>query len=159
MGALPLKKDLWAYRGRVDDTILSKQGYMCNQISMEQHVSQHSEVRAVLMAGTGRSQPALIIERAGDQPLSSPAEQEVTEQIWPIIEEANRTYKMGTRVSKSHILYTNLLQPMRRVGKGTVQRSPTLELYEDALDALYAREGDILPGTELVLLSFNPKEQ
>lgn len=35
---------------------------------------------------------------------------------------------------------------MRRAGKGTVQRGPTLALYKDALDALYEREGDAIPG-------------
>ena len=155
----PSKKDLWAYRGRADDTIVFKPGYMCDPVSMEQHVSQHPEVRAVLMAGTGRSQPVLLIERADDRSLSPIAEQDLTEQIWPIIKEANETYKMGTRVSKSHILYTNLQQPMRRAGKGTVQRGPTLELYKEALDALYAREGDAVPGNELVLPGgFDSKE-
>ena len=154
----PSQKNLWAYRGRADDTIVFKPGYMCDPIFMEQHVSQHSEVRAALMAGTGRSQPALIIERADDQPSSPTTEQELTERIWPIIDEANQTYKMGCKVSKSHILYTNLLQPMRRAGKGTIQRGPTLELYQDALDALYAREGDTVPGNELVLPGFQPRE-
>ena len=154
----PSKKDLWAYRGRADDTVLFKPGYMCDPVSMEQHVSQHPELRAVLMAGTGRSQPALIIELADDQPLSPAAERERTTRIWPIVEEANQTYKMGTRVAKSHILYTNPQQPMRRAGKGTVQRGPALELYKDALDALYAREGDAVPGNELVLPGFNSKE-
>ena len=154
----PSKEGLWAYRGRADDTIVFKPGYMCNPIFMEQHVSQHPEVRAVLMAGTGRSQPVLVIERADDRSLSLVAEQDLTEQIWPLVEEANGTYKMGARVSKSHILYTNLQQPMRRAGKGTVQRGPTLELYKDALDTLYAREGDAVPGNELVLPGFDSKE-
>lgn len=40
---------------------------------------------------------------------------------------------------------------MRRAGKGTVQRGPTLELYKDALDTLYAREGDTVPENESIL--------
>ena len=47
---------------------------------------------------------------------------------------------------------------MRRAGKGTVQRGPTLELYKEALDAFYTREGDVVPGNELVLSGFDPKE-
>lgn len=43
---------------------------------------------------------------------------------------------------------------MRRAGKGTVQRTLTLESYEDSLNALYAREGDSVPGNELVLPIF-----
>ncbi|KAL8841961.1 MAG: hypothetical protein Q9176_002898 [Flavoplaca citrina] len=105
----PHKKGLWTYRGRTDDTIVFKPGYMCDPVPMEQMVTQHADVRAVLMAGTGRSRPALIVERAE--------------------------------------------QPMRRAGKGTVQRGPTLQLYKDKLDQLYEREGDAVPGNELVLPS------
>ena len=103
------------------------------------------------MAGTGRYQPALLIEPMGDQPVSPTAEQELIEQLWPVVKEANQNYKLGARVSKSHILFTDPRGPMRRAGKGTVQRAPTLDLYKDALDALYAREGDAVPGNELVL--------
>lgn len=125
---------------------------------MEQHVSSHPNVQAVLMVGTGRSQPALIIERTGDQSLEQVTEQELTNRLWPTIEEANRNYKLGTRVFKSHIVYTSLQQPMRRADKGTVQRGPTLELYKNALDELYAREGDALPDNELVLPTMDQKE-
>ena len=43
---------------------------------------------------------------------------------------------------------------MQRAGKGTVQRAPTLQLDQNTPDALYAREGDSMPGDELVLSSF-----
>ncbi|KAL9098748.1 MAG: hypothetical protein Q9163_005648 [Psora crenata] len=147
----PSKPDLWAYRGRADDIIVFKPGYMCETSTMEQHVLQHPGVRAVLMAGTGRSQPALLIERFSDQPLSPTGEQEFIEELWPTIDEVNQRYKLGARISKSHIIFTDLHQPMRRASKGTVQRRPTLSLYKEALDALYAREGDGVPGNELVL--------
>ena len=75
----PSKPDLWTHRGRVDDTITFKSGHMCDPITMEQSVSQHPEVREVLMAGTGQSQPALLIEPE-DNPSTSPAtEPEMTE--------------------------------------------------------------------------------
>ena len=147
----PTKPNLWAHHGRVDDTILFRPGYMCNPGDMEQQVSQHVAVQAVLMAGTGRFQPALLIERKGDQPMSDAERHTLVEELWPIIEKTNATYKLGARVSKTHILFTNPLQPMLRAGKGSVQRAPTLQLYEKALDEMYAREGDALPGNEMVL--------
>ena len=147
----PSKEGLWKYHGRADDTIVFKPGYKCDPTAMEQHVSRHPHVQAALMVGTGRLQPAIIIERTVDQDLPQAEEQELTEALWPIIQEANQDYKISTRVSRSHIMYTSLQQPMRRAGKGTVQRGPTVELYKDALDALYAREGDTLLGNELFL--------
>ena len=147
----PFKEGLWTYSGRADDIIVFKPGYMCDPIPMEQLVSRHPQVQAALMIGTGRSQPAMIIERTLDHDLPQAEEQELTEALWPIIEEANQKYKLGTRVSRSHIMYTSLQQPMRRAGKGTVQRGPTVQLYKNELDALYAREGDLLLENELVL--------
>ena len=52
--------------GRRDDIIVFKPGYMCNPVKLEQYIAQHSEVRVALMTGTGRFQPALLIEPAGD---------------------------------------------------------------------------------------------
>ncbi|KAL8658299.1 MAG: hypothetical protein Q9226_001115 [Calogaya cf. arnoldii] len=148
----PTKTGLWTYRGRADNRIVFKPGHMCDPVPMEQTVGQHAGVRAALMAGTGRFQPALLVERASDdQAFSAVSEQELTSELWPLVNKANQTYQLGARVARSHILFTDPQQPMRRAGKGTVQRGPTLEQYKDELDKLYIREGDAVPGNELVL--------
>lgn len=138
----PNKPDLWTYRGRADDVIIFKNAYNTNPIAMEQHVSRHPKIQRAVMAGTGRSQASLLIEPAtpSDLPHSSPAD--LLEEVWPVIEQANQTYPIDSRISKSHILFTDPEKPMQRAGKGTVQRAPTLELYRDALDVLYEKAGD-----------------
>ena len=115
---------LWEYRGKADDTIIFKLGYICDSITMEYHVTKHLKARTVLIAGTGRCQPVLIIKRINDQPLSPAAKQKLTAQLWPIIQEANQPYKLNARVSQSHILYTGPHKPMQRTEKETVQRGP-----------------------------------
>lgn len=139
----PSKPDLWTYHGRADDIIVFKTSMLTNPIAMEQHVGRHPKVQGVLMAGTGRFQPCLLVEQASPDPRS-PAE--LIEELWPAIEEANQTYSIDSRISKTHILFTDAEKPMQRAGKGTVQRAPTLELYRDALDALYETAGDRLHG-------------
>ena len=150
----PSKPNLWAYHGRADDIIVFGPGYMCNPIAMEQHVAQHAKVRAVLMVGTGRSQPALLVEPVSSHTLSQAEKDDFIEELYPLVREANQGYKIGARVFKSHIIFTESEYPMQRAGKGTVQRAPTLQFYQNTLDALYAREGDSIPGDELVLSSF-----
>lgn len=147
----PSKPGLWMHRGRRDDIIVFKPAYMCNPVMMEQHIAQHSEVRAALMTGTGRFQPALLIEPASDQKLSDEANDELLERLWPSVLEANGLYKLGTRISKTHVVILCQGQSMKYAGKGTVQRAPTLELYKHVLDDLYAREGDVAPGNDLAL--------
>ena len=153
----PSKPNLWAYHGRSDDIIVFGPGYMCNPIAMEQHVARHPKVQTALMAGTGKSQPALLVEPASDQRLSPAEKHDFIEEIYPVVREANQGYKIGARVSKSHIFFTDPEHPMRRAGKGTVQRAATLESYKDVLNALYAREGDSVSGNELVLPTFGSR--
>lgn len=141
----PSKPDLWTYHGRADDIILFKTGMLTNPIAMEQHISRHPKVQGAIMAGTGRSQPSLLIEPAttslADDPRSHLAE--LLEELWPVIEQGNQTYQQkDSRIYKSHVIFTDPDKPMQRAGKGTVQRALTLELYRDALDALYDKAGD-----------------
>lgn len=143
----PSKPDLWTYHGRADDIIVFKTASQSNPAVMEQHVSRHPLVTAAIMIGTGRFQPALLIELAKPS-LTSSEETEtaesIIEQLWPTIETTNETYQLDARVRKSHIIFTDPGKPMQRAGKGTVQRVLTLELYRGEIDALYAKAGDSL---------------
>ena len=150
----PSDPNLWTYHGRADDIIVFKPGYMCNPVAMEQHIAHHPKVRAALMVGTGRFQPALLIEPASSQPLSLTDKCDLIEELYARVDEANHGYKIGARVSKSHIFFTDPEKPMQRARKGTVQRTPPLQAYKDAINALYIREGDSVPHNELVLPSF-----
>lgn len=147
----PSNSDLWACQGRTDDVIVFKPGYMCNPIIMEQIVAQHTEVRSVLMTGMGRFQPALLVEPAIDRELSAGAKEELAHRMWPLVNEANEKYKIGARVSRTHIVILDPGMTMRYAGKGTVQRGPTVEQYKTVLDDLYTRHGDCAPGNDLAL--------
>lgn len=138
----PFRPGLWAYQGRADDIIIFKSTFMCNPIAMEQRLSGLPEIRAALMVGTGRHQSALLIEPENDQAMAASTQRSFIERIWPVVDEANQGYPKDARVAKSHILLTDPTIPVQRAGKGTVQRGPTLDLYLDALDALFTKEGD-----------------
>ena len=130
---------------------LSSNPVSISPIEMEQQLSQHSEVQEVLMIGIGRYQLALLVERSSNEPLSTNGKHALIGQSAPSIEKVSATYKFGAPVSKSHILFTDPQQPMPRTAKGSVQRTPTLRLYDHAVNELYVREGYALPGNEMVL--------
>ena len=135
----PSKPGLWAYHARADDMIVFLNGAKIDPIAMEQHVGSHPEVRAVLMAGTRRSQASLLIELATNDQFLGPLERaQAIERLWPTIQEVNRIYQTDSRIAKSHILFTHPRKPMLRAGKGTVQRVPTIQSYATELDDLYA---------------------
>jgi nucleoside-diphosphate-sugar epimerase len=132
------KPDLWLYRGRGDDIIVFLTGEKTNPISMEEAIARHPEVRSVLVLGTLRFQAALLVELATDEKLSTTQKAEVIERLWPTIQEANKECPRHAQIKKSHILFTDLQKPMQRAGKGTIQRRPTIELYKEEIDELYA---------------------
>ena len=134
------KPDLWSWRARADDIIVFLNGEKTNPISMEQHVvSRNPEIAAALVIGAQRFQAALLLEPAKIEKELSPAERAAfIEHIWPTIEIANKDAPTHARIAKSHVLLTRPQTPMLRAGKGTVQRSGTLRLYNDDIESLYA---------------------
>ncbi|TGO66672.1 hypothetical protein BOTNAR_0056g00110 [Botryotinia narcissicola] len=137
----PSIPDLWAYSGRSDDIIVLLTGEKTNPTTMEQTISHHPEVQAALVVGTARFQTALLIELVPSQnskKLSTVERAHAIERIWPKIEEANGDCPQHAKVAKTHILFTTPEKPMERAGKGTIQRKPTLDLYSEELDKLYA---------------------
>ncbi|KAK4503218.1 hypothetical protein PRZ48_006646 [Zasmidium cellare] len=134
----PSEADLWLYRGRADDMINAASALMTNPIKFEQHMARQPDVAEALMVGSGRYQMALLVE-PGDDAVSR---EEFVERIWPAVEEANAMYPEDCRVARSHVLVTDSGVPLRRAGKGTVQRAPSLELYKERIDRLYETAGD-----------------
>lgn len=134
----PTKHDHWLYRGRSDDVIVFLNGEKTNPILMEELVQNHPDVRSALVVGQNRFEAAILIEPSQHSKVSSSGRAELIENLWPVVEEANRKSPAYARVSKSHILFTSSEKPMSRAGKGTVQRRITVEKYSAEIDTLYA---------------------
>ena len=134
----PSKPGLWMHRGRADEIIVFLTGEKTNPVSMEDHIASHPEVRTALVIGAQRFQAALLIELMTNETLSSTEKANVIERIWPIVQQANQECPTHAKITKSHILFVDPKRPMLRAGKGTVQKRPTMELYKEDLDRLYA---------------------
>ena len=141
----PARSGLWLYRGRADDIIVFKTGYLCNPIQLEQQLGDHPDIRSALMVGTGRYHSALLIEPVSGVWLTSDeARNSLIDYVWPAVQEANKAYPESARVQRSHILIVDVDKRLQRAGKGTVQRGPSIKLYEAELDKLYEELGDEL---------------
>ena len=134
----PSKKDLWMFRGRLDDIIVYSTGEKMNPTSMEGVINGHRDVGGALIYGQGRFQSALLLEPRHSF-IQEDDEALLTKKIWPTIQEANSLSPNFGRIVKEMILYTIPRKPLPRAGKGTIQRRMAYELYKDELDALYAR--------------------
>lgn len=134
----PTKPDHWLYRGRSDDVIVFLNGEKANPTLMEGLVQNHPDVHSALVVGQNRFEAALLIEPSQQSIVSNSVRAKLIENLWPVVEEANRKSPAYARVSKSHILFTSPEKPMSRAGKGTVQRGFTIEKYSAEIEALYA---------------------
>ena len=134
----PRKSDYWLSCGRFDDVVVLLNGEKFNPIAMEKHIQGHPAISSALVSGRDRIQPALLIELRGSALVRSNSDKlEMIEQLWPVIEQANKHGPAHGRLAKSFITFTTPEKPMIRTPKGSVNRNSTLELYADEIDALY----------------------
>lgn len=133
----PSDPQLWRYRGRADDMQVFLSGEKYHPTAVEQRIASHPNVQEVLLVGTRRPQAALLLEMGPNTPTTSSEQVELIEKLWPTIEEANQMCPAYAKITKQHVLFVDLQKPMARSGKGTVQRSATVQLYEKELDQLF----------------------
>ncbi|KAI9745626.1 MAG: hypothetical protein M1818_001160 [Claussenomyces sp. TS43310] len=134
----PTKPDLWRFHGRIDDIIVLSNGEKFYPVPMELALQASPIVAGAVVTGTGRFQPALIIEPKSDY-QNDPM---LLEKIWPAVEQANADTPGHGRVTKSMIIFSKPDKPFPRAGKGTVVRKLTEAGYADEIETLYSGQGE-----------------
>ncbi|KAI0008847.1 hypothetical protein F4779DRAFT_418501 [Xylariaceae sp. FL0662B] len=130
-------KDIWLYKGRVDDLIVFSTGEKLNPYIMESIIETSAAVGAALVTGFGRPQSSLLIEASTSPPKDKAEKEKLLDAIWPAVQEANQNSPPYSRIHRNMILFTTVTKPMQKTGKGTIQRKRTLDMYSAELDALY----------------------
>lgn len=127
----------WRYYGRNDNVIVFSNGEKLNPVTIEDIVVAHSALRHVLVVGQRKFQPAIILEPKN--PLQSDAEAEaLINDVWPLIEQANKQTVAHGRIVRQLVAISDPQLPFLVAGKGTVQRTQTVRLYEDYIEGIYA---------------------
>ncbi|CZR57114.1 related to NRPS-like enzyme [Phialocephala subalpina] len=129
----PTKPELWLFKGRKDDIIVLSNAEKFNPVSTEIVIQGHPAVKGALVVGTGRFQCALIIE-----PQAHADNEELLDQIWPIIEEANTQSPGHGQIDRQLVMISRAEKPFQRAGKGTVMRYLTTQNYAEEIDQLYS---------------------
>ncbi|KAL8646101.1 MAG: hypothetical protein Q9210_006319 [Variospora velana] len=142
----PTEDGLWEYVGRADDIVTLSQGIDIYAPKLEKIIESHPRVRFAWAGGEGRHHPFLIIEVTGDIPESSantcgttPGKQDWIDEIWPVVEEANKSCVENVRFSKGLTVVASVDKPLPRTLKGTVARRKAALLYKEEIDNLYAK--------------------
>ncbi|KAF8838002.1 putative nonribosomal peptide synthetase [Paxillus ammoniavirescens] len=133
-------KDMWKIIGRVDDVIMLASGEKTVPAPIETIINSSPLLKGSVMFGRERNQAGILVEPHPEHAIDvndEKAVMKIRNEIWPVIEEANKTSPAFSRIFKEMILVTSSDKPMLRTAKGTVQRKGTLQAYEAEINALY----------------------
>jgi hypothetical protein len=106
--------------------------------TMETKIAEHPLIRTVLIGGAGRHQPFLLIELNDDTLISEIQQNEILTEIWPTVQVANEQCPHNVAIIRKHTFLAHPTKPMPRLGKMSVVRMDSLELYQDVIEKLYA---------------------
>ncbi|KAF3760043.1 hypothetical protein M406DRAFT_95652 [Cryphonectria parasitica EP155] len=133
----PTLADHWIYHGRADNIIVFSNGEKLNPVTIEEIVSDHPRVKGATVIGAQQFQAGLLIEPQV-HPQSEEEKQEFLDDVWPLVEQANKETVQHGRIARDLIMLSSPDKPFPRAGKGTIQRAATVKLYEDEIKKLYA---------------------
>jgi thioester reductase-like protein len=137
----PMGSGWWQYKGRADDLIVLSNGEKINPIPLENKICSHTKIKAALVVGEYRFSPSLLVELEDKVIPRTPQERrDLLNDIWPVVQEANRSAPAFSKIPKSLVLLTTAEKPFARAGKGTVQRQKTVKLFSQELDQLFSSQ-------------------
>ncbi len=97
----PVKLGLWQYHGRIDDLIVLANSHKIHPVAFENAIQSHPTVSGVLMFGTGKLQPGLLVELL---PATTNFDQ-LKADIWETVDSMNTQVPRYGRISQSKILF------------------------------------------------------
>ncbi|KAG9666459.1 acetyl-CoA synthetase-like protein, partial [Aureobasidium melanogenum] len=132
----PTKPGLWKYRCRKDDLILLSGEVKMYAGAIEEAISAHPAIGAVVVGGQYRSRPFLLVEPAMAITTNDQKE-EFVDEIWPAVKAENEKHHESARLQKELVIVVGSGKTMVRTPKGTVDRKATLSAFEGEIDDVY----------------------
>ncbi|KAG9662024.1 acetyl-CoA synthetase-like protein, partial [Aureobasidium melanogenum] len=132
----PTKPGLWKYRCRKDDLVLLSGEVKMYAGAIEEAISAHPAIGAVVVGGQYHSRPFLMVEPAS--PITTNDQKaEFVNEIWPAVEAENEKHHESARLQKELVIIVGSGKKMVRTPKGTVDRKATLSAFEGEIDEVY----------------------
>ncbi|KAJ4993423.1 nrps-like protein [Stagonosporopsis vannaccii] len=131
----PTIEKAWKYVARLDDTIVLVNGEKFNPVMMEGTIRSHKAVTETVVFGAARPYLGmLVVPSPATQGLSS---DQIIDQIWPVIEEANRTAEAYARITRHmiHVLPHDCQFP--RTDKGSIIRQAFYKQFAPEIESAY----------------------
>lgn len=133
----PTKLGVWRFLTRTDDLVLLSNSHKVNPTVFESTLSGHPLVSGALVVGTGRPQPALLLEVASNS-IQQSEPHEILEQVWSVIQRANMVTPAYAQIARSNVALTKPSKPFFRTPKGTIIRKTTIDAYADEIESMFS---------------------
>ncbi|KAK9773758.1 putative AMP-dependent synthetase/ligase domain-containing protein [Seiridium cardinale] len=98
---------------------------------MESALSSDVRITEALVGGEGRPTPVIILQFA--ESIERPSE----EELWTIVRTLNEKFSAEIHIPRENILVANPGRPLRKLGKGTLDRRAILADYEKDISGVY----------------------
>ncbi|KAI9030909.1 hypothetical protein CLU79DRAFT_361249 [Phycomyces nitens] len=132
----PQNSGYYSYYGRMDDTLIMKNGEKTNPLPIEATIRQCSLVSQCVVIAEDRQCVAVLIEL----PTETPREYthiNIMEIVYPYILEANKSAPTHSKIFKQMIYILPLKKSLPSTAKGTVIRRHAYNEYKEAIETLY----------------------
>ncbi|KAL9052717.1 MAG: hypothetical protein Q9162_005218 [Coniocarpon cinnabarinum] len=137
----PTKEGLWRFVGRVDDFVSLAHGPGMYVAKLEAELMLDPRIETALVGGQGRTQAFVVLspEPTWRQEQSGKSDDEILEELWPLVEMVNRHCSEIAKLRRETTMIADADRSLPRTGKGGVARNAALGLYEDDVERLYQR--------------------
>ncbi|CAI6336212.1 unnamed protein product [Periconia digitata] len=123
----------WKYIARLDDTLVLVNGEKFNPVVMEGTIRSHKAVMETVVFGAGRPYLGVLVVPA----TPDASEEEVVNQIYPVIQELNRSSEAYARISRDMIKVLPLNCDFPRTDKGSIIRQAFYKTFRGVIDNAY----------------------
>jgi long-subunit acyl-CoA synthetase (AMP-forming) len=129
-------ENLWKYEGRLDDILLLSNGLKVNPLHVETVIQTHPLLSGCLVFGDGHTACGILLE-VRDPEISV---EEIVEEVWPAIEEANGKVPEHARVERGLVVVSSKEKKFVRSSKQAPIRKVNYKLYREEIEEAYRRE-------------------
>jgi acyl-coenzyme A synthetase/AMP-(fatty) acid ligase len=127
----PEKPGLLRYRGRKDDLVKLVWLTKVRAGDMEGALSRDPRIAEAMVGGEGKPTPFVILQ------LTPSSKQPDEEEIWRIVNGLNEVLSAEVHIPRENIILASPDKPLRKLGKGTLDRRGILADYEREIAWVY----------------------
>lgn len=133
----PTIPDAWKYVTRADDRITLLNGEKVLPLPIEGCIRESSLVREAVVAGIGRSMPALLLFKSHLADCLS--DDEFIDSVWPVIKDANSRAEGFSQITKDMICVFSSDVNYPHTDKRNIIRAQVYRDFAPHIDGLYQR--------------------